>query len=63
MFAHHERPDRADVNDTKLRQLFGDGSRLTSIRPTDVHGAKKYHPAHLNDLTIENKKDAEKKKS
>src|SRR5205807_8545409 len=46
IFAHHKRADGANVDDTKFRQLFRDQRWLTSIRPTDVHRAKKYHPAH-----------------
>jgi hypothetical protein len=37
--------------------------RLTSISFANVYRAKKYDPAHLKDLTIENKEDAEKKHS
>jgi hypothetical protein len=37
--------------------------RLTPISFAHVYRTKKDHPAHLNDLTIENKEDAEKKHS
>jgi hypothetical protein len=61
IFPHNERANRANINDTKLRQLFGDLRRLTSISFANVYRTKKDHPAHLNDLTTENKEDAEKK--
>ena len=47
VLAYDERADRANVNDAKLRQLFGDHRRLASIRATDVYRTKKYNPAHL----------------
>jgi hypothetical protein len=60
IFAHNKGAHRTNVDDTELGQLFGDSSRFASIRPAYVHRTKKYHPAHLNDLTIKNKEDAEK---
>ena len=50
IFAHHERADRADVNETEFGQLFRDLCWLAPIGSADVHRTKKYDPAHANHL-------------
>src|SRR4029077_20579206 len=46
IFAHNKRADRANVNDTELRQLFSDQRRLASIGFADVYGTKKDDRSH-----------------
>src|SRR4029077_21043674 len=46
IFAHNKRADRANVNDTELRQLFSDQRRLAAIGFADVYRTKKDHRSH-----------------
>ncbi|PYJ88056.1 MAG: hypothetical protein DME71_13975 [Verrucomicrobia bacterium] len=47
VFAHNERADCADVQETELRQLLGDYGWPTSISPADVYRTKKDDRGHF----------------
>jgi hypothetical protein len=46
VFTDNKRADRANVHDTKFRQLLRDQRRLASITPTNIYGTKKYDRRH-----------------
>src|SRR5438067_2303751 len=46
LFADNERPDRADINDAELRQLFGDRGWPAAIRFAHIDRAKENDGRH-----------------